>query len=827
LTSIKKIVSISLLLSAIALTSRGAGDTLQHRFTGYLIAKSDRKPIPAATISLLSTGKKFFSNTNGKFLVPATSPGRYRIRIQGMGYDNIVKDITIPGTDTLFLSETETELDKIVVTAVAGQSKIRSTPISIAVVSQKELSRNNGTNIIDMLAKAVPGLSAITTGPNISKPFIRGLGYNRVLTMYDGLRQEGQQWGDEHGIEIDPYSIARAEIVKGPASLLYGSDAMAGVLNLIPALPAINDGKIHGDVVSEYQSNNNLVAGSLSLQYRKQQFFWTTRASAKSAGNYRNAVDHYVYNTGFKEINLLAMAGWESAHTKNRIHLTYYNDLQEIPDGSRDSLTRAFTYQDKDAPFDDIRNRPIVPANRLSARSITALHQHIQHFRLYHKGDFHFGKDELSTLLGFQQNNRREYNHPTAPSQAGLFVRLNTINYEASYHFREWIGIDLVYGINGMYQENRNKNATDFPIPDYTLFDIGSYLLVKKEISKTVITAGLRFDSRQINWHDFYTRNDITTGFQKQVQEPDTAQATLSFPAFKRHFSGLSGSIGAVYRFSNMITLKVNTASGYRSPSIPEIGSNGLDPGAHIYYIGNRNAKPEFNWQSDIGLFLSFPGIDVSLEVFHNRINNYIFFQKLYNANGQPVEMVPGNFTYQYRQGSAEIFGAEASWNIHPKTLPWLTLQQQISSINGINTDKESLKLTGEAGKFLPLIPPFKTNTSLRFTLLQKNRVLKDCFFQTEAETAATQNRFYAVDNTETATAGYTLFHVSAGLSIFSSKEKKVCSVLINANNIFNVAYQSHQNRLKYFEYYRQSPDARSGIYNMGRNFSIKVIVNW
>lgn len=827
MTGIKKILAIGLLLNVIALTSRGAGDTSLHRFTGYLMAKSDGKPIPAAIITLLPGGKNFISSAIGAFVIPAANAGKYRIRIKSIGYDNIVKDIHLPGNDTLYLSETETELDKIVVTAVAGQSKIRSTPISIVVVSQKELARNSGTNIIDILAKAVPGLSTITTGPNISKPFIRGLGYNRVLTMYDGLRQEGQQWGDEHGIEIDPYSIARAEIVKGPASLLYGSDAMAGVLNLIPALPMINDGKIHGDAVSEFQSNNHLVAASFSLQYRKQQFFWTTRASAKSATNYRNVVDHYVYNTGFKEVNFSVMAGWETVHARNAIHLTYYNDLQEIPDGSRDSLTRAFTYQDKEAPLDDIRNRAIVPYNRLMARGITDLHQHIQHFRLYYKGNFHFGKDELSTLLGFQQNNRREYNHPTAPSQAGLFVTLNTVNYEASYRFREWAGIHLVYGVNGMYQENRNKNATDFPIPDYRLFDIGSYLLAKKELPKTVITAGLRFDSRQINWRDFYTRKDIATGFQKQVQLPDTANAILSFPAFNRHFSGLSGSIGAVYRFSNNITLKTNTASGYRSPSIPEIGSDGLDPGAHIYYIGNRNAKPEFNWQSDLGLFLNYPGIDVSLEFFHNRINNYIFFQKLYDANGQPVEMVPGNFTYQYKQGSAEIFGAEASWSIHPKSFSWLTIQQQVSTINGINTDKESLKLTGDAGKFLPLIPPFKTSTSIRFGLLQKNRVLKDCFLQTEAETAATQNRFYAVDNTETATKGYTLIHISAGFSIFSSKEKKVCSVLINANNIFDAVYQSHQNRLKYFEYYRQSPDGRSGIYNMGRNLSIKVIANW
>jgi len=99
------------------------------------------------------------------------------------------------------------------------------------------IDQNLSTNIIDAIAKTLPGISAVTTGPNISKPFIRGLGFNRVLTLYDGVRQEGQQWGDEHGIEVDGYGVAKIEVVKGPASLSYGSDALAGVVNLIPFPP--------------------------------------------------------------------------------------------------------------------------------------------------------------------------------------------------------------------------------------------------------------------------------------------------------------------------------------------------------------------------------------------------------------------------------------------------------------------------------------------------------------------------------------------------------------------------------------------------------------
>ncbi len=797
------------------------------QFSGSIIANRTHKSLSSATITVISSGKKYICDNDGKFRLPELVSGKYLLRISSMGYKDLVKEITIPGSGYFALEEAEAELEQVVVTAVAGATKIKRTPISIAIVSQKEMNKSTGTNVIDALLRAVPGISSITTGPNISKPFIRGLGYNRVLTLYDGIRQEGQQWGDEHGIEIDQYGVARAEIVKGPASLLYGSDAIAGVVNLIPGLPAETEGRINGDALTEYQWNNGLIGATAALQYHKDGFLWSTRSSVKTATNYRNSVDGWVYNTGFKETNFSAMMGLEGPSAKNYLHVNLYDNLQEIPDGSRDSITRAFTFQTNETGVDDIRDRHVVAADRLHTYQTSPLHQHIQHYRVYHKGYYTLGNGELSTIIGFQQNIRREYNHPTAPAQAGLNVRLNTLNYEIKYSLPEWQGIHFTYGINGMYQENKNKDATDFPIPDYQLFDIGTYLLAKKEFGKFVISGGLRLDNRNINWKNFFTRKEGTGGFTRQVHLPDTASATLAFPSYKQQFSGLSASIGLVYTASNTITFKANIAKGYRSPSIPEIGSDGLDPGARIYYKGNRDFNPEFNWQTDMGIFMTYPDVDVTLELFNNNIANYIFFQKLFDANGQPLEIVPGNFTYQYKQGSARLFGAEAAWILHPKTISWLNLQQNISTITGINTDRESLKILGNDAKYLPLIPPFKTVSRLRISLPQKSVAITDCFLQTEVETNAAQNNFYAVDNTETKTNGYVLINAGAGFSINTQKDKTACRLVFNVNNLFDVAYQSHQNRLKYFEYFQTVPNGRSGIYNMGRNIAVKVIFNW
>ena len=800
---------------------------LSNTFKGSILDKTENSPIPFATIFIATAKEKYISDSMGNFRITNLPNGKYLCKITCNGFTTLLIEISIPGKDVFYPIALESQLEQIIVTAVTGATKIRKTPLSINIVSQKEMNQTTSTNIIDALLKSVPGISAITTGPNISKPFIRGLGYNRVLTLYDGIRQEGQQWGDEHGIEIDNYGINKAEIVKGPASLLYGSDAIAGVVNLIPEKPVDTEGEITGDITTEYHSNNGMIGNSLHFQSKNKTFGWSARASLKSAMNYQNLYDQRVYNTGFKENNITLMTGWENIHNKTYLHLTLYDNLQEIPDGSRDSVSRSFTYQVNESGSDDIKNRPLVSNDKLSTYLISPLHQHIQHYRVYLKGIYSIRKGELSTHLGFQQNKRREFNHPRVTNQAGLFVVLNTINYETTYNFQNLGGLRYTFGINGMYQVNQNKDATDFPIPDYQLFDLGSFVLVKKELNKTVITGGFRLDNRHIQWQDFYTRKESTTGFSKQVFFPDTTSATVNFISYNKTFNGFSGSLGFVFNPSTSFLIKANLSSGYRSPSIPEIGSDGLDPGAHIYYIGNRNFIPETNIQADIGFFVNYPDVEANIELFNNQINNYIFFQKLFDANGQPLEIVPGNFTYQYKQGSARIYGIETNISIHPKAFPGFTLQNNLSLITGLNTDNESLKILGNDAKYLPLIPPLRTVSRLRINIFQKKQFFNDCFLKTEIETNATQNKFYAVDNTETQTPGYTLLNLGAGISFVNRKNKTICQFFINVNNLFNIAYQSHQNRLKYFEYYSSSADGHSGVYNMGRNIAVKAIFTW
>ena len=815
----KYLLCLSLIVFLSGLANAQVG-ILKGRVTSATEAKEN------ISVKILGLNKSVKTNHMGQYTFEQIPVGNYEVVFSAIGYQSKKERVTIDKDDQLLDIEIllgESSLNDVVITGVNRATELRKSPVPIAVLSQKIMNQSVSTNLIDAIVKGIPGVSAVTTGPNVSKPFIRGLGYNRVLTLYDGLRQEGQQWGDEHGIEVDEYGIARAEVVKGPASLTYGSDALAGVINMIPYNPNFDDGKLKGDFTLNYQSNNGMAGSSLGLAYIKNDWKYTFRATGKAAHNYYNKVDGYVYGTGFREYNLSASARIDKKWGFSKTALTYYDNLMEIPDGSRDSLSRRFTRQIFDNG-DDIKNRPIVPEDELKSYTLNPLHQHIQHYRFYNSSQFKLGNSDLNVLIGAQQSVRREYNHPTVPAQAGLYVVLNTLNYDLKYNLPDFAGIESTFGVNGMFQGNRSKAATDFPIPDYDLFDIGAFYFAKKSLGKVDISGGIRMDRRNINWNNFYVGTNAQTGFGQQVTA-NAPGAELQFPSFNKNYYGLSGSVGLTYNLSEKLLIKANLARGYRAPNITEIGSNGLDPGAHIVYLGNRTFKPEFNLQQDLGIIAYLEDADISMEVFNNSIQNYIYQSRLTDAAGNPVVIVPGNLTYQYQQAKARLYGAELSINLHPSQLKWLTFNNSLAYVVGLNKDESLLNQHGEAAKYLPFIPPLQIRSEIKLTAQTTKGTFDKPYIKFDAVFSADQNRFYALDDTESFTAGYGLLNAGLGSGIQSKSGKTILDIFIQCDNIFNTAYQSNLNRLKYFEYYNSSPNGRSGIYNMGRNISFRAII--
>lgn len=783
------------------------------------VKDKDGHPLEGAVVEVPDLKVGTTADSAGNYVIENLPAGKYVVVASMISFSKATMLVAFSPqcTQDFTLSESAIESKEVVITGQSKTTEINRSPVPVVAINSQYLKTNISTNIIDAL-KDVPGVATVTTGPNVSKPFIRGLGYNRVLTLYDGMRQEGQQWGDEHGIEVDEYSVDRVELVKGPASLIYGSDALAGVVNLIP-VPPVQDGRIAGNITLESQSNNSMAGVSGMLSGNSKGLYWLGRVSHKQAMDYGNPVDGKVYGTNFNETDANASVGINKSWGFSHLDFSLYNDLQAIPDGSRDSASRLFTKQITEADT----FRPIVSHQDLNTYAIPALHQHIEHYRIMSANNFNLGKGLLVVNAGFERSVRREYSHPEATGVAGLYLILNTATYDVKYHLNSIKGWDITAGINGMYQTNDPTKGTDFLIPSYHQFDLGPFAVFKKNFGKLDIAGGLRYDSRSFHNDALYAGVDPATGFDRYVSAtPGTSGSTKVFDDYSHTFSGVTYSLGATYIFSRRLAMKANIARGFRAPNIAEISSNGVHPGTNIYQLGNPDFKPEFSLQEDLGIEFTLPHVSANVSVFNNDIADYIYNRQVLNSQGLDSVIVPGSQTFQYVAANARLYGGEASLDIHPHPLDWLHFENRISVVYGINRGGGGVRIN-DSNRYLPFIPPVHGVSELRASFRQPTRHLLNTFLKIQAVIYARQDHAFLAYNTETTTPGYVVFNAGAGADVTGRRGRVLFNIGIFCNNLTDVAYQDHLSRLKYFEPYPGDPRGRSGIYNMGRNFGLKL----
>jgi iron complex outermembrane recepter protein len=797
--------------TAPAASSPGTGS-----LSGRITEKSGT-PLPGASIYIPDLKLGVVADTGGYYRFNSLPSGKYLIEAHFIGYKTLTKTVTVSGPVTLdfMLSDEYVEESAVVVTGLSKATQIKRNPVPIVSISHDYLVTNLSTNAIDALTK-IPGIRAVTTGPNVSKPFIRGLGYNRILTLYDGIRQEGQQWGDEHGIEVDQYALDHVEVIKGPASLSFGSDALGGVVNLIPTQPA-PEGKMKGDLTLDYQTNNKYLGGSAMLGATKNGFEWLARISHKQAADYQDKIDGRVFGTAFNETDANASLGLHRKWGYSHLDFVLYDDLQEIPDGSRDSLRR-FTRQiqeDPDSP------RQVVSQHDLDSYSIERLHQHVQHYRIYSGNSFEMGNNgRMQVNFGFQRSIRREFSHPVLYTIPGLYLQENTYTYDVKYFLPEFDNWNVTVGINGEYQRNTSTNGTDFVIPSFHQFDFGPFILAKRTFDKLDIAGGIRYDTRSFTNEALYTSPNPITTFDMPVYGADTVGATRQFTNYHKNFGGYSGSLGATYNFSEHFSAKANIARGYRAPNISEISANGVHPGTGIYQLGNPNFKPEFSLQEDIGFVYSSHYLVATLDLFNNVISNYIYNEKVTTVSGGDSTDGKGDSYFRFVASKAQLYGGEASIDIHP--IKALHFENSFSVVDGLNKGSEPKSL-GDSAKYLPFITPAHGLSELRYEFNWQKPGLKSAFVKVELEYFAAQNRAFLAYNTETPTAGYTLFNAGVGGSFTNKKKQTIMSIYLMGNNLFNETYYDHLSRLKYFLFSPTDTNPTHGIYNMGRNISLKL----
>ncbi len=794
---------------------------------------SQGQPVPWCVVVVEGTSSGTHTDDSGNYIIENVATGSRVISAFAIGFEKSEQAVVVSANAIKicnFELEKAVELGEVVVTEISGKTILRENPLPVSVIDGKKIDAGTSANVVDVLSKNTPGLQVVKTGPNISKPFINGLGYNRVLTMVDGMRLETQQWGEEHGVPVDDYSVQKAEVVKGPASLLFGSDALGGVVSMSTFSPNDITGTLHFRGVTEFQTNNMLSGTSVMLMKGKGKWGWCATASNRIAGNFTNAIDGKVYNTGFHSFN---------GSTKIKKHLdngfielaaNFHQNRQGVPDGSRDSVTRAFTRQvyefngsnSLQAIFDDIKQRPLVTSNALNGYTISDLSQLISDWRMGFNSRIELRTGLLTVNGGAERNHRIEYNHPTMATQPGMNVRLVSGQLRADYELSCIKKVQLNIGLCGMAQANKNLDATDFPIPDYVLNDMGGYLMGKWKRNKWTIAGGVRYDYRNIKGNEMFISRNPSSGFL--MQSENTKSAIRQFSDFDLSFSGITGSLGATYKLARTISLKANVGKGYRAPNITEIASQGLDPGAHIYYIGNLAFKPEFNIQGDASILFNSKDLDAEMGAFYNTISGFIYQDVKTDASGNPVVIVPGNRTFQYQQTDADLMGGLFKLTYNPRAAHWFTTEHQLSCVYGFNRAAQYIG-KGTQGEYLPFIPPLTMRNNIQLSWLRKNKILpKLPSVVIESEWCSAQNRYFGLYNTETMTASYWLVNLQLTGKFVFSKGIQV-HWIIGVNNIADVAYQNHLSRLKYFEYYNSAPGGKVGIFDMGRNYCFKVIL--
>ena len=799
----KKYICFLLLLNAFMLLT-SAAIAQQFTLTGKVFDKATGKTLAGASVYLPEIKKGTIANKEGVFTINIEQ-GSHVLEISYIGYATDVQNIQLQKNTTqdFYLNSSVLEGGNVIVTSFLRATSTRRTPTPVTIIKKDELFLGVSSNLIDALSK-VPGVSQISTGPAISKPVIRGLGYNRVVVMNDGIRQEGQQWGDEHGIEIDEYNVSRTEVLKLPASLIYGSDALAGVINIISNVP-VSEGVIKGNVYSNYQTNNRMMGNHFDLAGNKKGFIWGINYSAKNAGDYKNKYDGNVFNSRFLERNGGGYVGIEKNWGYSQLSFSNFYQHLGIVEGDRADGGQFIMLKD----VKGIAKEMIVGSEESKSFSPNAPMQKIQHTKYTLDNNIKLGSDRLKATFGLQRNQRMEFGNVLDLNEKELYFDLNTFNYSIQYLKAEKNNWKNTFGINGMRQTNTNRGEEAL-VPDYTSFDIGAFYYTQKRTDKTSWSGGLRYDQKYMNYIDP----------AQFVCPPDMACIALYNPVeSNKQFNNISGAIGIEHDISAQLTLKLNISRGLRAPSMAELASYGAHEGTNRFEYGNEALISEKSLQFDAAIEWNNEHMSIAGNVFYNTVKDYIFYQKLTAKSGGDSIIVENGddlYAFAFRQKDAHLYGAELNVDFHPHPLDWLHVENSLSLIRG--QFKEAL----DGSTNLPGIPSARLLSEIRIEMFKKSKAIRNSFINMQLDNVFAQNNPFVGYNTETVTSAYTILNIGFSTQV-QHKNKTLFSVSLVGQNIADVAYQNHLNRLKYGP--MNEATGRMGVFNMGRNFSLKINV--
>ncbi|SIS63416.1 TonB-dependent receptor [Belliella pelovolcani] len=727
-----------IILVAACFLSLGAWASQNISVDGKVIDKISKQPLPGVSVYIPELSRGVVTDLDGTFSLTSLPERTLTVQFSFVGYGTKTQTLRVSDRGSLIieLEESISNIDEVVISGAYIMSK-ESSPIAIEKVSRDAILKVPAPSLMTTLTRT-PGVNEISLGPGISKPVIRGLSFSRVLSVYQGGRFENQQWGADHGLGLSETGISNIELIKGPASIIYGSGAMAGVVNLIEETDAIA-GNIEGDVNLRGYSNSLGLRSEAGIKGASENgFVWSLRAAAESHADYLDGDGNAIGNSRFNTQNIKTGIGIKKKWGDTRLRYTYLRQrLGIVEEDEVDELATGRNDRAMQLPFQDVTD----------------------HF-LNSETNVFIGEDRLKATFGLHMNNRKEIEEDINEIDLGL--RQSNFMYDIKYFKELTDGLEAIVGVQGFYLQNTNmQEAEEILIPDATKDDRSVYLLLNYNKDKWVAQGGIRYDYRKVV-ADASAPNLVDYGF---LLPGEPADRTLT-----RTFDGVTASAGTTFRPNSEWRFRLNVAQGFRAPDLGELFSNGPHPGTNRFERGNADFVREQNIQSDFGIRYSKSDFSISGEVFYNHIDNYIFFS--------PTAETRGDLTiWEFEQADARLYGGEIELDIHPRSARWIAGTTSYSMVIGQRRSDMS---------YLPYIPAFRWNQSIDFKLNDIG-VLSKPYISLTGSFVFDQNRAAPL---EEETPGYYLLGLNLGSQVMVGG--KPLDVYVSGTNMLNKTYLDH-----------------------------------
>ncbi len=627
----KKLI-FALVVSCTALIQ--AQNTVSGRITD-----TNNKALSGVSIYIQDLQKGTLSNEDGTYILTNLPKGTVRISFALVGFGTqykTVSEIQKQNTINIQLAPSVFEMDEVIVSTAFNKLQSQNV-MKVAHETMKNLSRKGTSTLIEGLA-TIPGVSQVSTGASIGKLVIRGLSGNRVLVYSQGVRVENQQFGDEHGLGLNDAGVESVEVIKGPASLLYGSDALGGVLYFNPEKFA-NANSFKVNFSQKLFANTLGSNSSLGLKTSTDNWKFLARGTMNTHSDYTTADGERVTNTRYQEKDFKTGIGYSNASFSSVLRYNFNDLTLGIPEEGI--------------------------AEQSQSKSVLYPKQAVSNHLVSLNSSLFFNSSKLDLDLGFISNDRSEFEESEV---AVLKMKLNTFNYNAKYYLPSSTKMQTILGVQGMYQTNVNSGE-EYLIPDAVTQDFGVYGTTNYEWNSNVIQAGLRFDTR-----------NLTSEANGILGEEG------SFEALKKSYTSWNASLGYKTNLNDAFIFRFNLASGFRAPNLAELSSNGVHEGTNRYEVGNANLKTEQNFQTDLNLEYKTDHLEFFVNGFYNHINDFIYI----NPTGESID---DNEVFNYVQNNAALFGGEIGLHFHPHPLDWLHLETSFETVTGKKQNGDYLPL--------------------------------------------------------------------------------------------------------------------------------------